>query len=125
MRTRAQPTAERFWAAIREGRFELPRCGVCSAWQEPNAGVCERCGSPTLGWETAPAGGTVFSSMEPLSGADQHPLTIVVVEMDAGLRMMGVVEVVPGSVAVGMRVAAIVPALPGTARLPLFAESAN
>ena len=125
MRTRAQPTAERFWAAIREGRFELPRCGVCSAWQEPDTGVCERCGSPTLGWETAPAGGTVFSSMEPLSGADQHPLTIVVVEMDAGLRMMGVVEVVPGSVAVGMRVAAVVPALPGTARLPLFAESAN
>lgn len=125
MRTRAQPAAERFWAAIGEGRFDLPHCGVCSAWQEPDAEACERCGSAALAWETAPAGGTVFSSMEPLSGADQHPVTIVVVDMDAGLRMMGVVEVVPGSVPVGMRVAAVVPAVPGTARLPLFAESAN
>ncbi len=62
---------------------------------------------------------------EPLSGADRRPFSSVVVDMDAGLRMMGAVEVVPGGVPVGMRVAAVVPAVPRAARLPLFAESAN
>ena len=125
MRTRAQPAAEHFWAAIRRGRFELPRCGLCSAWQEPDAESCARCGSPKLDWEAAPAGGVVFSTMEPLDDAAQHVNTIVIVDMDAGLRMMGVVEGAPGRVPVGMRVAAVVPAAPGTAHLPLFAESAN
>ncbi|MYA51690.1 MAG: hypothetical protein F4045_04200 [Chloroflexi bacterium] len=34
---------------------------------------------------------------EPLSGAARRPFSIVVVDMDAGLRMMGTVEVVPGA----------------------------
>ncbi len=67
----------------------------------------------------------MFSFMEPLSSADQHPRTIVVVDMDAGLRMMGVVEAVPGRVPVGIRVAAVIPAVAEAAGLPLFAESAN
>lgn len=125
MRTRTQPAAKPFWTAIAEGRFELPRCGVCSAWQEPDAGSCERCGSTALRWEAAPRSGVVFSTMEPLGSHAQQVRTIVVVDMDAGPRMMAVVEGVRGSVPVGMRVAVVVPAARGAERLPLFAESAT
>ena len=78
-----------------------------------------------LVWATAPRGGAVFSTMEPLTDASRPTRTIVVVDLDAGLRMMGVVEEAAGEVAVGMRVAAVVPAQRGAERLPLFAESAN
>ena len=125
MRTRAQPAAERFWTAIAEGRFELPCCGLCSAWQEPDTESCKRCGASVLGWEAAPGSGVVFSTMEPLKGEGQGTRTIVVVELDAGPRMMGVVEGTAEGVPVGMRVAAVLPARPGAERLPLFAESAN
>ena len=125
MRTRAQPAAKRFWAAISEGRFELPRCGVCSAWQEPDAEACERCGASALGWEVAPGGGVVFSTMEPLKGEGRSTRTIVVVDLDAGPRMMGVVDGTDRGATVGMRVEAVAPAPPGTERLPLFAESAT
>ena len=125
MRTRTQPAAARFWAAIGEGRFELPRCGVCSAWQEPDADACERCGSSSVAWEAAPRDGVVFSTMEPLNNNAQQVRTIVVVDMDAGPRMMGVVEGARRGVPVGMRVAAVVPGAPGADRLPLFAESAT
>ncbi len=77
------------------------------------------------GWELAPSGGVVFSTMEPLTGDGRRIRTIVVVELDAGFRMMGVVEGSSGDVPVGMRVAAVVPASHGAERLPLFAESAN
>ena len=63
--------------------------------------------------------------MEPLHGTAQHVDTIVIVDMDAGPRMMGVAEGAPGSVPVGMRVAVVIPVTPGTERLPMFAESAN
>ena len=35
-------------------------------------------------WETASAGGVVFSTMEPLADAAQGVCTIVMVDMDAG-----------------------------------------
>ena len=107
------------------GRFELPRCRLCGAWQEPDAASCKRCGASVLGWEAAPRYGVVFSTMEPLSGKGDQVHTIVVVDLDAGPRMMGVVEGVSGDVPVGMRVAAVVPAPHGAERLPVFAESAN
>ena len=78
-----------------------------------------------LGWEVAPGGGVVFSTMEPLKGEGHGAHTIVVVELDAGPRMMGIVDGTARGVPVGMRVAAVVPAPPGTERLPLFAESAT
>lgn len=76
-------------------------------------------------WGAAPPGGVVFSTMEPLSSTAGQVRTLVVVDMDAGPRMMGVVEGARGGAPVGMRVAAIVPGAPGAERLPLFAESAT
>ncbi len=78
-----------------------------------------------LGWEVAPGGGVVFSTMEPLNGEGQRIRTIVVVDLDAGPRMMGVVEGKVAGVHVGMRIAGVFPAPPGAEGLPLFAESAN
>ena len=67
----------------------------------------------------------MFSTMEPLHSNAQQVRTIVVVDMDAGLRVMGVLEGAHGGAPVGMRVEAVVPGAPGAERLPLFAESAT
>ena len=62
--------------------------------------------------------------MEPLSSTAPQVRTLVVVDMDAGPRMMGVVEGAHRGVPVGMRVVVRVPGAPGAEQLPLFAESA-
>ena len=123
MQTRAQPAAVRFWAALGEGRFELPRCAVCAAWQEPDAPVCGRCASAALRWEAAPASGVVFSLMEPYGEPGSQARTIVVVDLDAGPRMMGVMVTPRGRRLAGMRVAAAAPSAPGAELLPIFVEA--
>lgn len=120
MQTRAQPAAVRFWAALGEGRFDLPRCADCAAWQEPDARACVRCASSALTWEAAPASGVVFSVMEPHGAPDSEARTIAVVDLDAGPRMMGVMVGSRGRSLTGMRVAVAVPSAPGAELLPLF-----
>lgn len=120
MQTRAQPAAVRFWAALGEGQFELPRCAGCAAWQEPDARACVRCASSALNWEAAPASGIVLSAMEPYGTPDSESRAIVVADMDAGPRMMGVMVGSRGRPLAGMRVAVAAPSAPGAELLPLF-----
>ena len=67
----------------------------------------------------------MFSAMTPLSGGGRQSRTIAVVDMDAGLRLMGVIEAASGAVRPGARVAAVVPSLSGAERLLLLAESSD
>ena len=121
----AQPLALRFWAAMADGRFELPHCERCGAWQGPDASSCERCEFPLLQWAAAPPTGTVFSLMEPWTGEAGPLPAIVVVDLDVGLRMMGAMTGPAGSVAVGMRVAASLVGETRADRLPFFTESVS
>ncbi len=106
MKTWTQPRAARFWEAIAAGDFELPQCGRCGAWQGPDAASCERCESPELAWSSAPATGAVFSSMAPWGREGALAAVVVVVDLDAGPRLMGALAGAGDRESVGMRVAA-------------------
>ena len=123
MRMSVQPLAPRFWAAMADGRFELPQCERCEAWQGPDASSCERCESPLLQWAAAPPTGTVFSLMEPWAGEAGPLPAIIVVDLDIGLRVMGAMTGSAGGAAVGMRVGASLGRESRADRLPLFTES--
>ena len=106
MKTWTQPKAARFWEALAAGEFELPQCARCGAWQGPDATSCERCESPQLTWRRASATGTVFSSMAPWGREGATGAIVVVVDLDAGPRLMGAMASVDDRGSVGMRVVA-------------------
>lgn len=72
----------------------------------------------------APSTGFVFSLMEPLVEAGEEILTIVIVDLAAGLRIMGVMNGGNGTIKVGMRVAVELPSQPSANLLTIFTESA-
>lgn len=75
-----------FWAAAREGRFELQRCGACRKWNHAPSLACPHCGSFDLGYEQASGKGTLFSwtviKEPPAPGfRDKVPLIVGIVEL--------------------------------------------
>ena len=99
-----------FWDATREQRFVLPWCTECDApiWY-PRA-FCPRCFGHTVEWRADAGGGTVHAASVhtrpgPGRDADDGPYVVVLVDLDAGVRMMSnVIGCAPDVVAVGMRV---------------------
>ena len=87
---------EPFWAAAREERLLVQRCGACGAWQWGPEWCCHACRSFDIGWAEVPPRGRIYSwernyhAVHPsLRGHD--PYIVVLVELpDAGnVRMVG------------------------------------
>ena len=75
----------------RELRFQ--RCSSCDAWRHMPRESCEACGSFEWSWELSSGRGTLFSwtiihrALHP-AYADDVPYTVVVVEMEEGVRLV-------------------------------------
>lgn len=52
---------DRYWEALEEGAFELPRCADCKRWMWPAHYRCGRCGCWQLLWEPVDPVGTVYA----------------------------------------------------------------
>jgi uncharacterized OB-fold protein len=52
---------DRYWEALEEGVFELPRCADCKRWMWPAHYRCGQCGSWQLLWEPVDPVGTVYA----------------------------------------------------------------
>lgn len=83
-----------WWAAIAEDRLLLPHCDGCDRCFFPPQPTCPYCGSPA-GEPVASAGtGQVYSwvvvhvALHP-GFAEDVPYTIVAVELDEGVRVLG------------------------------------
>lgn len=120
---------QRFWQALAAGKFVLPRCAACGAWQGPGAAACGRCKGP-LAWTSASGEGTVFSTMErlPAEPNDGQLVVIAVVDLREGPRLLVTLQVravagrTPASaVHVGAAVRVVRPSQPGADGLPRFA----
>jgi uncharacterized OB-fold protein len=122
----ASEEALSFWDATREHRLVLPWCGQCDAaiWY-PRA-VCPRCLGHEVEWRDDAGGGTVYAASvhtRPGPGRveEDTPYAVVLVDLDAGVRMMSnVVGCPPDGVTAGMRVAVAWEPLSDGRHLPVF-----
>jgi uncharacterized OB-fold protein len=101
-----------FWAACREGRLLLQRCGACGKAVFYPRSICPHCHADALGPETGSGRGTIHSwtvSRRPAGPgwADEVPYVVALVDLEEGPRLLGVVEVDdPDEVRTGLAVEA-------------------
>jgi uncharacterized OB-fold protein len=98
-----------FWDAASRGELVIQRCTACEGLVWYPRALCPRCGGTELSWEPVPADGTVYAvsvhhrpASPELAGA--VPYAVVLVDLDAGVRMMARADgVVAEEVTVGQR----------------------
>ena len=123
---KASDDAQPFWDATRDERLLLPWCTECGAaiWY-PRA-VCPSCVGSAVEWRDDAGRGTVYAaSVHTRPGPDRDaadgPYVVVLVDLDAGVRMMSnVVGCPPDDVTVGMRVTVAWEPLSDGRHLPVF-----
>ena len=96
---------EFFWAGTAAGELRVQRCAECGALRHPPGPMCPSCGAEASGYAVVDGVGTVFSYVvhhHPKVPGRATPYVVALVELAAGVRMLGeVVGVDPGSVRVG------------------------
>ncbi|MDO8212210.1 Zn-ribbon domain-containing OB-fold protein [Conexibacter sp. CPCC 206217] len=98
-----------FWAAARERRLALQRCGACGYVAWPPARVCPDCLAQRLRWEAVAQTGEIWSfavyhrALHPAFAA-AVPYAVLAVTLDAGPLMIGAAVDAIDRLAVGARV---------------------
>lgn len=111
---------EGFWQATAGGYLAMCRCRSCRQWLQPPLERCRICAAETA-FEPVAGTGVIYSFIVVRQAAvpgylHDLPYVVALVDLDEqpGLRLPGrVVDIDPGDVSVGMRVAAELVALPG------------
>lgn len=101
------PETEPFWAAAREGRLTVQRCGDCGEHVFYPRLVCPACLSEALEWRTCSGRATVYActvvERAPAAFADRVPYVVALVELEEGPRMMSWIRTDdPHAVRIGM-----------------------
>jgi len=123
---RASDEAQPFWDATREQRFVLPWCTGCerAVWYPRT--TCPSCFGSAIEWRDDTGEGTVYAVSvhhRPGPGRDPNdgPYAVVLVDLDAGVRMMSNVVGCPTeAVTTGMRVTVAWEPLSDGRHLPVF-----
>jgi uncharacterized OB-fold protein len=96
MSDRLLPTADglngEFYGFLARGELRLQRCTACHTWRHPPRIRCAHCGSRDVAWEPATGRGRVYTWTVPHRAVDPAftpPYAILVVELDAGPRLVG------------------------------------
>lgn len=83
-----------FWEAAADHRLVVPRCAACRRWIWQPRPVCPHCHTPDPAWEAVTGEGNVVSwtvvhpPVLPV-WVDEAPFTLLLVELDVGVRMVG------------------------------------
>jgi uncharacterized protein len=98
MSTRPLPTESGplapFWAGARRDQLMLPFCSGCDRPRWPLHDICGHCGESECVWREISGQGRVTTfavvnrAFHP-SFADEVPYVLCVIELDAGVRMLG------------------------------------
>jgi len=92
---------DRYWEALEEGIFELPRCADCKRWMWPAHFRCGQCGCWQVLWEPVDPVGTVYAWTRcwytfdrTTERAPEVPYVVVLAEIPAadGARVIGVLR---------------------------------
>jgi len=123
---RASDEAQPFWDATREQRFVLPWCTECERALWYPRTTCPTCFGSAIEWRDDTGDGTVYAASVhhrpgPGRDADDGPYAVVLIDLDAGVRMMSnVVGCLPDDVTAGMRVTVAWEPLLDGRQLPVF-----
>jgi uncharacterized OB-fold protein len=95
---------EFFWQGTRAGELRIQTCNACGELRHPPGPMCPSCHSTDRGHVVASGRGTVFSFVvhhAPQLPGRTLPLTIALVELEEGVRMVADVVGEPESVSIG------------------------
>jgi uncharacterized OB-fold protein len=120
------PEMAPFWEAARRHELVVQRCVDCGARRFPAREVCSRCLSRRVEWERVGGKGRVFSvaimhqANHPWFAA-RVPYAVVVIELDAGPRMLSTVPgLEPHAITIGMPVEVAFEDVTPEVSLPVF-----
>lgn len=88
------PLSAPYWEGARHGRLLLQRCGRCGMVRHYPQLLCRRCQCDEVEWIEATRRGTAHSwtvahhAFHP-AFAEDTPYTLVIADMEEGVRMMG------------------------------------
>lgn len=103
----AQACDQRYFGALAEGRFEIPRCTGCGKFHFYPRVLCPHCGSQALEWQAPSGRGVVYSVTIVRKGGGDSDYTVVLVDLNEGPRLMSRVVGMPVElVRIGMAVRA-------------------
>lgn len=117
--------AERYRAALDDGRLTFQRCKACGDAWLPARTECPACWSDDFGWEEAGGGGTVVSwvvfhvAFDPRF-KERTPYNVALIDLDEGPRLISnIIEFPADEDLIGRRVAMVFEEDMGR-RLPRF-----
>lgn len=89
---RVSAFSKRFWDALSEGRLTTTGCNACGRLSFPPKPICRACWFEDMLWRDLAPGGTLYSfthiHVMPRAFADDGPLSIAIVDLSDGLRLM-------------------------------------
>lgn len=86
------PESRPFWAAARDSRLSLQRCGACGRFRFPPSRVCPHCFSDEFVWSDVTGKGRIHSFVVVHRATQKAfaavPYVVAVVELEEGPRMV-------------------------------------
>lgn len=93
-----------FWEGTAIGELRLQKCNACGELRHPPGPMCPTCHAADRGYVVASGRGTVFSFLvhhAPQLPGKELPITLALIELEEGLRMVGEVQGNRESIAIG------------------------
>jgi uncharacterized OB-fold protein len=93
-----------FFEGTRLGELRIQRCNACGELRHPPGPMCPTCHAADRGWVVSSGRGTIFSFVvhhAPQLPGRELPLTIALVELEEGIRMVADVLGDAESLAIG------------------------
>jgi uncharacterized OB-fold protein len=93
-----------FWEGTAIGELRIQKCNACGKLRHPPGPMCPTCHAADRGFVVASGKGTVFSFLvhhAPQLPGKELPITIALIELEEGLRMVGEVQGNREQIAVG------------------------
>jgi uncharacterized OB-fold protein len=95
---------EFFWEGAAKGELRIQKCNACGELRHPPGPLCPSCHAIDRGYVVASGRGTIFSFVvhhAPRMPGRELPVTLALVELDEGVRMVATVTGAPEDLAIG------------------------